>query len=50
MSTSFPSPESFNLIFLTAALISVSSIVFAILLNRNMWNRSGDGKEIGVSI
>jgi len=50
MSASFPSPESFNLIFLTAALISVSSIVFAILLNRNMWNRSGDGKEIGVSI
>jgi MFS family permease len=50
MSASFPSPESFNLIFLTAALISVSSIVFAILLNRNMRNRSGDGKEIGVAI
>ncbi len=49
ISTSFPSPESYNLIFLTAALISVSSIGFAILLNRSMSNRSGDVKEIGVS-
>ena len=48
ISTSFPSPESYNLIFLTAALISVSSIGFAILLNRSMSNRSGDVKEIGV--
>ena len=41
ISASFPSPESYNLIFLTAALISVSSIAFAILLNRSMstWNR-----------
>ena len=40
ISASFPSPESYNLIFLTAALISVSSIAFAILLNRSMskWN------------
>src|SRR6476661_3935894 len=40
ISDSFPSPESYNLIFLTAALISVSSIAFAILLNRSMstWN------------
>ena len=36
ISASFPSPESYNLIFLTAALISVSSIAFAILLNRSM--------------
>jgi MFS family permease len=36
ISASFPSPESFNLIFLTAALISVSSVAFAILLNRSM--------------
>ena len=28
-SDSFPSPESYNLIFLTAPLISVSSIAFA---------------------
>jgi MFS family permease len=41
ISASFPSPESYNLIFLTAALISVSSIAFAILLNRNMSNWNG---------
>src|SRR6476646_191047 len=41
ISDSFPSPESYNLIFLTAALISVSSIAFAILLNRSMSNWNG---------
>ena len=41
ISASFPSPESFNLIFLTAALISVSSIAFAILLNRSMSSQMG---------
>jgi fucose permease len=46
--TSYPSPDSYNLIFLTATLISMSSIGFAILLNRSMSNRSGDVKEIGV--
>ena len=40
-SASFPSPESYNLIFLTAALISVSSIAFAILLNRSMSSQMG---------
>ncbi len=45
---SFPSPDSYNLIFLTATLISMSSIGFAILLNRSMSNRSGDVNEIGV--
>jgi MFS family permease len=49
ISASFPSPESYNLIFLTAALISVSSIVFAILLNRSLSNRNGGIREIGVS-
>lgn len=34
VSASIPSPESYNLIFLTAALISVSSVAFAILLNK----------------
>jgi MFS family permease len=34
--TSFPSPESYNLIFLTAALIAAMSVVFAIFLNRNI--------------
>ena len=41
ISASFPSPESFNLIFLTAALISVSSVAFAILLNRSMSSQKG---------
>jgi MFS family permease len=48
ISASFPSPVSYNLIFLTAALISVSSIAFAILLNRSLSNRNGGIKEIGV--
>ena len=34
--TSFPSQESYNLIFLTAAIIAAMSIVFAIFLNRNI--------------
>lgn len=34
VSASITSPESYNLIFLTAALISVSSVAFAILLNK----------------
>ena len=48
ISASFPSPVSYNLIFLTATLISVSSIAFAILLNRSMSNRSGVIKETGI--
>jgi len=35
ISASFPSPESYNLIFLTAALISVSSVAFVVLPIRN---------------
>ena len=50
ISASFPSPVSYNLIFLTATLISVSSIVFAILLNRSMSNRSGVIKETGIRL
>jgi MFS family permease len=34
ISTSYPSPESYSMIFLIATLISLSSMVFAILLNR----------------
>jgi hypothetical protein len=49
ISASFPSLGSYNLIFLTAALISVSSIAFAILLNRSASHRSGDAKEVGVT-
>jgi MFS family permease len=48
ISASFPSPESYNLIFLIAALISVSSIAFAIFLSRSLSNRNGGIKEIGV--
>lgn len=33
---SFPSPESYNLIFLTATFIAATSIVFALFLNRNI--------------
>jgi MFS family permease len=48
ISASYPSPVSYNLIFPTAALISVSSIASAILLNRSLSNRNGGIKEIGV--
>jgi fucose permease len=41
VSASFPSPESYSLIFLTATLISGTSIIFALLLNRIQSNRSG---------
>jgi MFS family permease len=50
ISASFPSPESYGQIFLTATLISATSIIFALLINRIRSNRSGDLKEIGVSI
>ena len=50
ISSSFPSSESYNLIFLTTTLISVTSIIFAVLLNRIMSNRREDVKEIGVPI
>jgi MFS family permease len=49
ISASFPSLESYNLIFLTAALISVSSVAFAILLYRSASRQSGDAEEIGVT-
>lgn len=48
ISTSYPSPESYSMIFLTATLISLSSVIFAILLNRSRSNRGEDAKEIGV--
>jgi hypothetical protein len=49
ISASFPSLESYNLIFLTAALISVSSVAFAFLLYRSASRQSGDAEEIGVT-
>jgi MFS family permease len=39
ISTSYPSPESYSVIFLVAALISLSSVIFAILLNRKGSNQ-----------
>jgi len=47
ISASYPSSDSYNLIFLTATLISVSSIVFPMLLNGSTSNWTGD-QEIGV--
>jgi MFS family permease len=46
ISASFPSPESYDLTFLTAALISISSIVFAMLLIRSQRNPNRGAKEI----
>ena len=48
ISASFPSPESYDLTFLTATLIAVSSIAFAILLIKSTRNLNGDAKEIGI--
>jgi MFS family permease len=45
----FPSPESYSLIFITASLVSVSAIVFAILLIKNTSKRSGEINAVGVS-
>ena len=48
ITASFPSPESYDLTFLTAALIAVSSILFAVLLIRSTRHHNGDTKEIGI--
>jgi hypothetical protein len=48
ISTSYPSPESYSMIFLTATLISLSSVIFAILLNRNASTHSRDIKEMKI--
>jgi MFS family permease len=48
ITASFPSPESYDLTFLTAALIAVSSILFAVLLIRSTRHQNGDNKEIGI--
>jgi hypothetical protein len=36
VSGSFPTPEAYNLIFLTAAVISLTSVVFALSLNKKV--------------
>jgi MFS family permease len=48
ISASFPSPESYDLTFLTAALIAVISIVFAIFLISSTKNKKGDTREMGI--
>jgi MFS family permease len=48
VSTSYPSPESYSMIFLIATLISLSSVIFAILLNRKASNQGTDLKELEV--
>jgi MFS family permease len=48
ISASFPSPESYDLTFLTASLIAVVSIAFAMLLIRSTRHQSGGTKEIGI--
>jgi MFS family permease len=48
ISASFPSPESYDLTFLTAALIAVISIVFAMFLISSTKNKKGDTREMGI--
>jgi MFS family permease len=48
ISASFPSPESYDLTFLTAALIAVISIVFAMFLISSAKNEKGGAKEMGI--
>jgi MFS family permease len=48
ISASFPSPESYDLTFLTAALIAVISIVFAMFLISSTKNKKGGSKEMGI--
>ena len=43
--TFYPSPESYNLIFLIATIISLASVIFAILLNRNKRSNGRDIEE-----
>ncbi|MEP6576162.1 MAG: MFS transporter [Nitrososphaerota archaeon] len=51
ISTSYPSPESYSMIFLTATITSLASVIFAIHLNRNTQSlgRDRDIKKRGVS-
>jgi MFS family permease len=48
VSTSYPSSESYSMIFLIATLISLASLIFAILLNRKAPNQGRDLKELEV--
>ena len=48
ISASFPSPESYDLTFLTVVLIAVISIVFALFLISRTKNKKGDTREMGI--
>jgi MFS family permease len=48
ISASFPSPESYDLTFLTAALIAVISIVFAMFLISSTKGKKGGTREMGI--
>jgi hypothetical protein len=48
ISASFPSPESYDLTILTAALIAMTSIVFAMFLIRSRRNQEEGPKEMGI--
>jgi MFS family permease len=43
--TSYPSPGSYSMIFIIATVISLASVIFAILLNRNKRTQGRDLKE-----
>jgi len=48
--TSYPSPESYNMIFLTATVISLASVIFAILLSGSKSSQGRNIKEREVPI
>jgi MFS family permease len=48
ISASFPSPGSYDLTILTAALIAMASIVFSMFLIRSTRNQRGGHKEMGI--
>jgi hypothetical protein len=45
ISNSYPSPESYSMIFLTATIISLASVIFAILLIRSTHTQGRGIKE-----
>ena len=49
ISASFPSPESYDLTFLTSALIAMSSVVFAVFLIRSTRSQMGNTREMEIA-
>jgi len=48
ISASFPSPESYDLTFITAALFAAISIVFAMFLISSTKGKKGGTREMGI--